>query len=90
MNALNFKKALTKSPNMIALRLHMRDEFRRELRNLTVQDFDDPNRDIFDPYQGDKEFKKIVNKMVNGLSVRHVEPEEMIITQNDPILDNSD
>jgi len=34
MNALNFKKALSHSPNMIALRLGMRDAFRAQLGSL--------------------------------------------------------
>ena len=36
INALNFKKALNSAPTMILLRLTMRDEYRRRLKNLTI------------------------------------------------------
>lgn len=36
LNALNFKKALNKSPTMIGLRLGLREQYRKRLRNLTI------------------------------------------------------
>ena len=69
LNALNFKKALDQSPNMIALRLRMRDQFRRRLRYLTIQDLDDPNRKYPDPNEGDKEFRKLRKKLIYNLEI---------------------
>ena len=88
MHALNFKKALNKSPNMIALRLGMRDEYRKRLRNLTIEDLNDPNRNIVDANEGDNEFRKLINKMLTGLKVQHVQPEEIVIMQSDSILND--
>ena len=70
---------------MIALRLGMRDEFRKRLRNLTLNDLNDPNRDIVDPNEGDKEFRKLIKKMIYGLKVQHVQPEEIVVMQSDSI-----
>lgn len=79
LNALNFKKALNKSPNMIALRLGMRDQFRMRLKDIKIEDLNDPNRDIIDPNEGEKEFRKLMKKMIYNLEVLHVQPEEIII-----------
>ena len=79
MNALNFKKALALAPNMIALRLGMRDEYRKRLKGLTVRDLNDPNRSAVDAYEGENEFRKLQKKMVYDLRVRHVQPEEIVI-----------
>jgi hypothetical protein len=54
MNALNFKKALSQSPNMIALRLSMRDAFRSQLNYLNQNDLLNPNIDRVDIFAGDK------------------------------------
>ena len=48
LHALNFKKALKNAPNMIALRLGMRDEYRNRLKKLTLKDLNDPNRETVD------------------------------------------
>ena len=69
LNALNFKKALKLSPNMIALRLSMRDEFRQRLQNLTVNDLYDPNRPDVDPNEGDKQFRSLMKSMCANLQV---------------------
>ena len=60
LNAINFKKALYNAPNMIALRLGMRDEYRRRLKNLTIRDMNDPNRSKIDANEGDVEFRKLM------------------------------
>ena len=69
LNALNFKKALKNAPNMIALRLGMRDEYRRRLRKLTVMDLNDPNRETIDINKGDIEFRKLIKRMIYSLKV---------------------
>ena len=73
---------------MIALRLGMRDEYRKRLRNLTIEDLNDPNRNIVDANEGDNEFRKLINKMLTGLKVQHVQPEEIVIMQSDSILND--
>ena len=75
LNAVNFKKALNNAPNMIMLRLGMRDHYRRRLKNLTIKDLNDPNRSSVDPNEGDVEFRKMQRKMIYSLKVQHVEPE---------------
>lgn len=87
LNALNFKKALNKSPNMIALRLGMRDQFRLRLKDIKVEDLNDPNRDIIDPNEGEKEFRRLIKKITFNLEVQHVSPEEIIIFQSEEIID---
>ena len=72
---------------MIALRLRMRDQFRRRLRYLTIQDLDDPNRKYPDPNEGDKEFRKLRKKLIYNLEIQHVSPEQQIIMQSDEIRD---
>lgn len=89
LNALNFKKALNKSPSMIGLRLGMREQFRKRLRNLTIQDLNNPNLDKADPYAGDKEFRKLLQKIVFNLVTKQVKPEEIIIMQNESITDQN-
>lgn len=64
---------------MIALRLGMRDEYRKRLKGLTVRDLNDPNRSAVDAYEGENEFRKLQKKMVYDLRVRHVQPEEIVI-----------
>ena len=49
LNAVNFKKALEQSLDMTALRLNMRDAFRRKIQNVTLEDLNDPNQDLADP-----------------------------------------
>ena len=79
INALNFKKVLTLSPGMIALRLGMRDEFRSRLNNLTIKDLDNPNREEIDPNEGDKVFRSLIKKMIYSLTIKHIKPEEIVI-----------
>lgn len=57
LNALNFKKALGKSPSMIALRLGMREQFLKRLRGLTIHDLNDPNLETPDISKGDKVYR---------------------------------
>ena len=87
LNALNFKKALHKSPSMIGLRLGMRELYRKRLRNLTIEDLNNPNLDKADPFSGDKEFKKLLQKIIFNLTPRQVQPEEIIIMQSEQIMD---
>lgn len=68
----------------------MRDEFRKRLRHLTIKDLNDPNRNIVDPNEGDKEFRKLMNRMIYGLTVKHVQPEEIVIMQSDSIFNDDE
>ena len=61
INGLNFKKALNQSQNMIMLRLAMRDDFRKQLRALTLQDLNDPNKSRPDPNAGEKMFRQLLD-----------------------------
>lgn len=90
INALNFKKALKLSPNMIILRLNMRDLFRQRRRNLTERDLHDPNRVRPDPNEGEKQFRMLMRTICDELEVIHVQPEEIVIMQNDPILNQNE
>lgn len=47
----------------------MRDDYRKKLRNLTINDLDDPNRSRVDANQGDKEFRKLMDFMVYNVRV---------------------
>ena len=55
-------------------------------RNLTIKDLDDPNRSTVDVNEGDKEFRKLMRKIVFSLKVQHVEPEQIVIRQADNIM----
>ena len=90
LNALNFKKVLSRSHRMIELRLKMRDEFRKRLNNLTVNDLDDPNKEKVDPNEGDKVFRSLIRKMIFDLTVMHVKPEEKVINESESILNEDD
>lgn len=46
-----------------------------------------PNLDKADPYAGDKMFKKLLNKIIFALTIKQVQPEEIIIMQSEPIQD---
>ena len=87
INALNFKKALYKSVNMISLRLDMRERFLKRLKNLSRQDLNNPNLELPDIKKGDREFRKLVEKLVHDLTIRNVMPEEVIIMQSHAIMD---
>ncbi len=39
----------------------------------------DPNLAKPDVHKGDKEFRKLIKKMVYNLTVEHVQPEEVVI-----------
>jgi len=47
----------------------------------------DPNRDIIDPNEGEKEFRRLIKKITYNLEVQHVSPEEIIIFQSEEIID---
>ena len=87
INALNFKKALYKSVNMISLRLDMRERFLKRLKDWTHEDLNNPNLEQPDIQKGDREFRRLVNKLVHSLTIRHVQPEEVIIMQSETIID---
>ena len=54
---------------------------------MSIQDLNDPNRDPPDVKKGDREFKKLIQKLVHNLTIRHVQPEEIIIMQSETIID---
>ena len=81
LNALNFKKVLYDAPNMIALRISMRRDFLKRLadKRNSITDLSNPNKSQPDMHAGEKEFRKLIKKMVSGLTVSHVKPEEIVI-----------
>jgi hypothetical protein len=85
IDALNFKKVLLSSSNIIALRLSLRDYFRNKLAGLKPEDLNNPNLEKVDLYAGDKQFKELINKLIFNVKVEHVHPERKIINQSDEI-----
>ena len=47
----------------------------------------DPNLVRPDLNKGDKEFRLLIRTIIQDLTVEHVEPEEVVILQGDPIMD---
>jgi len=37
------------------------------LKDIKIEDLNDPNRDIIDPNEGEKEFRKLMKKMIYNL-----------------------
>ena len=87
INALNFKKLYKESFNFMNLRLTMRAKQLNKLRNLHLSQLNDPNLPRPDIRKGDKDFKKLMDVIGRGYTVRHVAPEELIIMASETIKD---
>jgi len=73
ISALIFKKMLVNSRHFIILRLAMRAAERSRISNLSL-DMTDPNMERIDMDKGEKDFKKLIAKIVGQVEVTHVEP----------------
>ena len=69
---------LINSRHFIILRLAMRDSERRRIKGLNL-DLTDPNMEKIDLDKGEKDFKKLIQKIVQQVEVTHVEPENAVI-----------
>ena len=79
LNGLIFKKVIEAATIMQQLRIFMRAEFRKKLEKLEIKNLMDPNVAKPDLNKGDKEFRKLIKKIVKNLTVEHVQPEEVVI-----------
>lgn len=57
---------------------------------MTIKDLDDPNKEVVDPNEGDKIFRNLIKKLIYGLTVMHIRPEEIVIMQAEQILSEDD
>ena len=69
------------------LRLAIRDDFRKRLRLLTIQDLNDPNELRPDPNAGEKMFRQLLDTISNNLKVKFVAPKDIIIFQSEQVID---
>ena len=69
LNSINFKKVLKQSVNMLELQLDMRELYLKRLDILTQTNLNDPNVEIPNIRQGDREFKRLVKCLVANLSI---------------------
>ena len=54
---------------------------------MQARHLNDPNIEKIDLDKGDKEFRLLIRTIIQNLTVEHVEPEEVVILQGDPIMD---
>ena len=53
---------------------------------MTIKDLDDPNKEVVDPNEGDKIFRNLIKRLIYGLTVMHIRPEEIVIMKAEQIL----
>ena len=57
---------------------------------MTIKDLDDPNKEVVDPNEGDKIFRNLIKRLIYGLTVMHIRPEEIVIMQAEQIQSEDD
>ena len=87
LNALNFKKVLRSSQSMICLRLYMKEQHSKILKNVQAKHLNDPNADKVDLNKSEKEYRKLIKTIIYKIKIEHVEPEEVVILQGDTLTD---
>ena len=65
----------------------MKEQHNRILKNVQAKHLNDPNAEKVDLNKAEKEYRKLVKTIIYKIKVTHVEPEEVVILQGDPITD---
>ena len=68
---LNFKKMIKNTLNFINLRLTMRENSLMKLKTLNLDKVDDVNLPKIDLREGDKEFKRLMERLAQNQTLRY-------------------
>ena len=68
---LNFKKMIKNTLNFINLRLTMRENSLMKLKTLNLDKIDDVNLPKIDLREGDKEFKRLMERLAQNQTLRY-------------------
>ena len=68
---LNFKRLIKNTLNFINLRLTMRENSLMKLKTLNLDKVDDVNLPKIDLREGDKEFKRLMERLAQNQTLRY-------------------